>query len=144
MRHVKEKDEKMKHLACALVSIATIVLTPESKAAQAANFDQQQICRATIGAVMGRDPKIIKVSSVDSGIVHVSYSRPDDGTLWEQRCRFEGQKVIWATKAGRWRELPVDEVITYSVTGASLTISQKFADGSTSTKSYTRAQLAPK
>lgn len=138
------RTKKMKHLTCALMSIATIVLPAESKATQAASFDQKQICRATIGAVMGRDPQIIKVSGVDSGIIYVSYSRPDDGTLWEQRCRIDGQKVIWATKAGRWRELPVDEVITYSVAGASLTINRKFADGSTSTKSYTRAQLAPK
>jgi hypothetical protein len=131
-------------LACALVSIATMTLSIEIRAAQAPNFDQQQICRATIGAVMGRDPKIIKVSSVDSGIIHLSYLRPDDGTFWEQRCRIEGQKVIWATKSGRWREDPMDEVITYTATGATLTVSRKFADGSTSTKSYTHAQLAPK
>jgi hypothetical protein len=134
----------MKHLACAMLGITTITLTLESHAARAANFDQQQICRATIGAVMGRDPRIIKVSSVDLGIIHVSYLRPDDGTLWEQRCRIDGQKVVWATKSGRWREDPMDEVITYTATGALLTINQKFADGSTSTKSYTPAQLALK
>lgn len=134
----------MKHSTYMLLGIAVLAMTFEGSDSFAANFDQQQICRATIGAVMGRDPKIIKVSKVESGIIHVSYSRPDDGTIWEQRCRIEGQKVIWATETGRWREHPLDEVITYAVTGASLTITQKFTDGSASTKSYTRAQLGLK
>lgn len=123
------------------VGIVAMVMACISQPSMAANFDQQQICRATIGAVMGRDPKIIKVSKVETGIVHLHYSRPDDGSIWEHRCRLEGQKVIWATKTGRWREHPMDEVITYAVSKTSVTIKQKFVDGSTSTKSYTPAQI---
>jgi hypothetical protein len=128
----------------AALGIAVLLTAFGSKPALAVNFDQQQICRAAIGAVMGRDPKIIKVTKIDSGIIHMSYSRPDDGTIWEQRCRIEDQKVIWATKSGRWREHPLDEVITHAVTRTSVTISQKFTDGSTLTKSYSRAELGLK
>jgi hypothetical protein len=139
-----DRGKNMKNLASASLGIAVLVTAFGSKPALAANFDQQQICRAAIGALMGRDPKIIKVSKIDSGIIYLIYSRPDDGTIWEQRCRIEGQKLVWATKSGRWREHPLDEVITYAATGTSVTINQKFTDGSTVTKSYTRAELGPK
>ncbi|WP_137173204.1 hypothetical protein [Massilia sp. HP4] len=128
----------------AALGIAVLLTAFESKPALAVNFDQQQICRAAISAVMGRDPKTLKVTKVDSGVIHLSYSRPDDETVWEQRCRVEGQKVVWATKSGRWREHTLDDVITYTVTGTSLTISQKFTDGSTVVKSYSRAELGLK
>lgn len=134
----------MNKLPVASLGLAVLVTALGFNPALASNFDQQQICRATIGAVMGRDPKTIKVSKVDSGIIHVSYSRSDDGTIWEQRCRIDGQKIVWATNSGRWREHPLDEVITHAVSGTSLTISQKFTDGSTVTKSYTRAELGLK
>ena len=134
----------MKHLAGPSLGIAGLVTAFASKPALAVNFTQQQICRAAIGALMGRDPNIIKVSKVESGIVHVRYSRPDDGTVWEQRCRIEGQKIVWATESGRWREHPMDEVITYAVAGTSVTIGQRYTDGSTVTKSYKAAELRVK
>lgn len=110
-------------------------------AAESANFSQSQICRATIGALMGRDPKIIKVDKVDAGVVYVRYIRPTDGTTWNQRCRFNGTRVIWATETGRWRVDPADEVINYAATQTTLSIEQKFSDGSSSSKTYTRAEL---
>lgn len=93
---------------------------------------------------MGRDPKIIAVDKTEGDVIYVSYRRPDDGTVWKQRCRIEGTKIIWATETGRWRVHPLDEVITYSATPSALTIQQKFTDGSTSTKSYSMSQLKSK
>jgi hypothetical protein len=131
----------VKHiLRLSFLVIATINPLASSAAAPA-SFSQAQICRATIGAIMGRDPKIIKADKVDAGVVYVSYIRPSDGTAWNQRCMFNGARVIWATETGRWRADPADEVISYAATQTTLTIQQKFTDGSMSSNSYTRAQL---
>ncbi len=131
----------MKRLSHFSLSIAALVASLGSNAAEPPKFNTQQICRATIGTIMGRDPKIIKVNKVDADVIYLSYTRADDGSVWSQRCRIEGSKVIWATTTGRWREHPLDEVITYAVTPTALTINQKFSDGSTSAKSFTRADL---
>lgn len=112
-----------------------------ASAAAPPNFSQPQICRAAIGAIMGRDPKIIKVDKVEAGTVYVGYIRPTDGSAWNQRCMFNGTRVIWATETGRWRDDPADEVISYAATQTTLTIQQKFSDGSSSSKTYTRAEL---
>lgn len=134
----------MKTFVSVSLAAAALATALDSHAAAQPRFDQARICRAAIGAVMGRDPRIIKVDKEDAGIVHVSYARPDDGTIWEQRCRLEGARVLWATRTGRWRDDPQDETITYAVNGQTLSITQKFADGSGSTKTYTAAQLRSK
>ena len=73
------------------------------------------VCRATIAAIMGREPDTIKVTKFVSGIVYTSYLRPNDGTRWSNRCRIDGNRVIWATDTGRWRTHALDPKITYSV-----------------------------
>ena len=103
-----------------------------------ADVDVGRVCRAAIAAINGRDPAIIKVDKIEGGIAYVSYKRPDDGKKWKNRCRLEGKKVIWAavdldgpgSGPGRWRNDPADEVITYSIDGDSITITQTFSDGS--------------
>lgn len=131
----------MKHLIQSALSIAALSTSLGSNAAEQAKFSPQQICKAAIATIMGRDPKIIRVNKVDADVIYVSYTRADDGTLWSQRCRIDGAKVIWATSTGRWREHPLDEVITFASTPKTLTVSQKFSDGSSSAKSFTRAEL---
>lgn len=128
-------------LITALSAISFIALAVPLTSS-AADFSHPQICRAAIGAMMGRAPSIIRVDKVSAGVVHVSYKRPDDGTSWSQRCRIEGAKIIWATASGRWRDHPSDEQVTYAATPTSLTIHQKFGDGSSSAKTFTRQQLA--
>ena len=100
------------------------------------SFTDQQICIATIAAVMGRDPSIIKIDSVQSDITYLSYYRQDDETHWKYRCELDGEKVIWATDTGRWRTDQSDSKITLSVSGNELSIPEKYLDGSGNTKLY--------
>jgi hypothetical protein len=124
-----------------LIVMTMLTIPLSGNAGPKVNFSQSQVCRATIAAIMGRDPRIIKVTKEEAGVVYVSYVRPGDGTVWNQRCRFEGARVIWATETGRWRDHPLNEVISYSSTSTAVTIQQKFGDGSASTKMYTHADL---
>lgn len=127
-----------------LAAMLIVMLPTTGKTADTKNFSHAEICRATIGAEMGRDPAIIKVLKTEQGIIHVGYKRPDDGTVWNQRCRLDGEKITWATETGRWRDHPLDSTYTYSSTPTTLTIYQKYSDGSNSAKSYTRAQITKK
>lgn len=108
------------------------------------SFTKEHICRATIAAIMGRDPRIIRVDNVNGEVVYTSYVRPDDGTHWANRCQVDQttQSIVWAADGGRWRTDPLDERITYSVNGTTLTIVQQFSDGSASEDAFTLEQLS--
>lgn len=90
---------------------------------------------------MGRDPKIIKVTKQDKGIVYLYYVRRDDGTKWSYRCKIEGSKVVWASDTGRWRTDPLDERITYRINGKLLEIIQSYSDGSSTKESFKSSQI---
>jgi hypothetical protein len=122
-------------VAVGVLSVAAVSL------AGSPTFSDQQICKAAIGAIMGRDPKMIEVVKNEAGIVHLHYVRPNDGSKWANRCKLEGNKIIWASDTGRWRDHPMDETITYNINGQNLEIVQTFTDGSTSQESYQVFQL---
>jgi hypothetical protein len=122
-------------VAAAILSVATVSL------ADSPAFSDQQICKAAVGAIMGRDPKIITVTKNEAGVVYLHYIRTDDGSKWAYRCKLEGNKIIWASDAGRWRNDPMDERITYDIHGENLSIIQTFSDGSASTDSFQAAEL---
>ena len=104
-----------------------------------------RVCRATIAALMGRDPQIIHVVRVGGGLAYTSYARPSDGSVWKNRCGVEGDRVIWSTVdldgpgtgPGRWRTHPLDETITYTIDGTQVSITITENDGSAIEKSYT-------
>lgn len=127
----------MKVLIFAAASIA--LFTP----AYAADIGQTEICKATIAAMMGRDPQIIKLDRETEGVSFLSYVRADDGTLWTYQCKLVGNEVHWATPGGRWRDLPEDGKVFYKVEQdrSSVTIKQVFSDGSELSDSYTADQL---
>lgn len=101
----------------------------------------KELCKAGISILMGRDPRIMKIDSTDGEIVYLSYIRPDDRSLWSYRCKIEGNRIIWASSTGRWRTHPLDEVITFSVSGERLHLDQAYSDHSATKKTFTRAQL---
>ena len=87
-------------------------------------------CRATIAAIMGRDPSIIGVDRRKGDVVALSYIRQNDGTRWAYRCKIDGNRVVWASDTGRWRTHPMDERINFRFGPSNLVITQVFPDGS--------------
>lgn len=102
---------------------------------------KEHICKAGIAKIMGRDPKIIKVLRNEDGIVHLQYIRMNDGSLWSNRCRVEGSRIIWASDTGRWRDDPRDEKVTFTVATDTVTVKETFADGSTTQQAFKAPQL---
>ena len=104
-------------------------------------FSEQQICKATVAKVMGRNPLIIKIDKISGNVTHLSYIRKDDGKHWAYKCKLEGATVIWASDTGRWRTDKYDPKITFSVNKQKLSISEKYSDGSGDEKLYSLQQL---
>jgi hypothetical protein len=106
--------------------------------------DLGRVCRAAVAALNGRDPAIIKVEHITGDMAYVGYRRPDDGKVWKNRCRVEGDRVVWSavdldgpgSGPGRWRTHPDDETITYSIDGATVKVRVGFSDGSGWEESY--------
>ncbi|MDF2809054.1 MAG: hypothetical protein K0S56_85 [Microvirga sp.] len=128
---------KRSHIAVFGLLLATEATATETQAAV-----PNEICRAAIGAVMGRDPSIMRTRPGD-GIIYVSYKRPVDGKVWSYRCRLEGNKVFWASEEGRWRNEPIDGVITFDILNAGRTVKilEVSVDGIKSEATYPRSKL---
>lgn len=106
-----------------------------------APFTREQICRAAIATLMGQRPTIVKVTGGYADVVNVVYARPGDGKKWANRCRLEGSRVMWASDPGRWRTDPLDEVVTFGVSGDTLTIRQRYSDGSEAAATYSPDEI---
>lgn len=130
-------------VTASLAIVASLGADYPAMASSEVHFSQEQICKAAIGTIMGRDPKIVKVTKNENGVAFLYYIRRDDQSKWAYRCKLEGTRVIWAgDPGGRWRTDPRDEQLSYQVNGDMLTIVEKFSDGSTSAKeSFRQNQL---
>ncbi len=92
----------------------------------ASSFSNEELCKAAISLEMARPVKTMAVERPGE-IPQISYTRPDGGSFL-YRCKFSGDRIIWATyftetrSWGRWREDPLDGVLTYRVEGNQLTV----------------------
>ena len=105
--------------------------------------DEIFVCRAAIAEMMGHDLGIVTGVRRADGNVGVSYRRPSDNSLWNNLCKLDGNRVVWASMneagiAGRWRTNKEDEVVTFVLGRAGVTINQEFGDGSTISDSFGR------
>ncbi|WP_156790616.1 hypothetical protein [Rhodobacter ferrooxidans] len=105
--------------------------------------DEIFLCRAAIAEMMGRDLGIVKAVRRLDGTVGTNYRRPTDGKIWQNVCRVEGSRIVWASledngSVGRWRTHPDDEVVTFTLQSGSVTIHQTFADGSATSDTFKR------
>jgi hypothetical protein len=109
----------------------TILLASMSLASAAPAFEVEAICRTATASIMGRDPKVMQVTRTAGDVLFLTYVRPMDNFVWTYRCRIEGNRVVWASEPGRWREdLKDDEVFFEDVdTGKQLRIIENHGDG---------------
>ncbi|MDH3263527.1 MAG: hypothetical protein OEM24_05975 [Paracoccaceae bacterium] len=97
--------------------------------------DNISLCRAAIAEMMGHDFSIVSGVARRDGNIGTRYVRPSDGSTWQNACRLESNRVVWASMdqsgtIGHWRTSPADEVITYALTTEGVMITQSFADDS--------------
>lgn len=111
----------------------------ENSVATQHNYNLGHLCRAAISMAMLRPVNIITVDSLTDTFATVSYTRPDDGTLWRQKCKLVGDHVVWGAIDGRWRDrYDLEERLILSVAkdGSQFSIQQIHPDGSGDTRSF--------
>jgi hypothetical protein len=130
--------------ACQVATFSTLAgyLAPSVAAAEP-SFEPEAICRTAIASIMGRDPKTVQVTKVAGDILFLSYVRPIDNFVWDYRCKIEGNRVIWASEPGRWREDPKDDKVFFEIVGGGkqLRIIENHRDGSATKELFERDQI---
>jgi hypothetical protein len=118
----------------------TILSAGMSLASAATAFEAEAICRTAIASIMDRDPKLMQVTRTAGDVLFLTYVRPIDNFVWTYRCRIEGDRVLWASEPGRWREDPKDDEILFEVVdaGKQLRIIAIHGDGSRAQQLFDR------
>src|SRR3954451_1692005 len=106
-------------------------------------YAPEAICRTAIASIMGRDPKIVQVTRIAGDILFLSYVRPIDNFVWDYRCKIEGNRVVWASEPGRWREDVKDDKVFFEIVGdgKQLRIIEDHGDGSVTQELFERDQI---
>jgi len=106
-------------------------------------YAPEAICRTALASIMGRDPKTVQVTRTTSDVLFLSYVRPIDNFVWAYRCKIQGNRVIWASDPGRWREDPKDDKVFFEIVGGGkqLRIIENHRDGSASKELFERDQI---
>jgi hypothetical protein len=118
----------------------TMLAVNISVASAAPSFKTETICRTAIASIAGRDPKSMQVTRTVGDVLFLTYVRPIDNFVWTYRCRIEGNRVVWASEPGRWREDPKDDKVFFEEvdTGRQLRIIEKHGDGSSTKQLFDR------
>jgi hypothetical protein len=118
----------------------TMLSAGMSPASAAPAFEVDAICRTAIASITGRDPKIMQVTRTDGDVLFLTYVRAMDNFVWTYRCRVEGNRVVWASEPGRWRDGPKDDEVFFEVVdaGRQLRIIENHGDGSTTKQLFNR------
>jgi hypothetical protein len=114
-----------------------------SPASAAPAFEAEAICRTAIASITGRDPKIMQVTRADGDVLFLTYVRAMDNFVWTYRCRVEGNRVVWASEPGRWRDGPKDDEILFEFVdaGKQLRIIENHRDGSSTRQVFDRDMI---
>ena len=60
----------------------------------------------------------MQVTLTTGDVLFLTYVRPTDNFVWTYRCRIEGNRGVWATEPGRWRDDPEDDEVLFELVGA--------------------------
>jgi hypothetical protein len=118
----------------------TMLFACMSRSSAAPAFEAEAICRTAIASMTDRDPKMMQVTLTAGDVLFLTYVRPIDNFVWSYRCRIEGNRVLWASEPGRWRDNPKDEKVFFEVIdgGKQLRIIEDHGDGSSTKQVFDR------
>jgi len=106
--------------------------------------DQGKICKAAIGLMFAKDPRIITLNNIRSPF-ELGYTRAADGADFKYKCKIVGNRVIWAGfvdgQRGRWRDGEFDARVTYVLTDASVKVSEQYGNSKPSVKTFNLSDL---
>jgi hypothetical protein len=135
---------RARSFAYQIAAVAALSAGPVPAVADAApSFEPEAICRTAIASIMDRDPKLVRVTRITGDVLFLSYVRPIDNFVWDYRCKIQGNRVVWASEPGRWREDPKDDKVFFEIVegGKQLRIIEDHGDGSATNELFERDQI---
>jgi hypothetical protein len=130
---MKKRAGENRHTSMLFVSklIFTMLSASISVASAAPSFEVEAICRTDDCINYGSRSETYAVTLTAGDVLFLTYVRPMDNFVWTYRCRIEGNRVVWATEPGRWRDDPKDDEVFFEVVGAGkqLRIVENHRDG---------------
>lgn len=98
-------------------------------------FIYEDVARYAISTVMDQPVKNIDV--IKSGeIYYVSYKRKSDSKKFDFKVTFSDNNIVWGNLDGRWRTDKFDEKLSFYENSDTLSILQKYSDGSKDFKQF--------
>lgn len=136
---------RTRSFAYQIAAVAALSGCPALSLADATpSFEPEAICRTAIASIMDRNPKNVRVTRDAGDVLFLSYVRPLDNFVWDYRCKIEGNRVVWASEPGRWREDPKDDKVFFEIVegGKQLRIIvEDHGDGSATKELFERDQI---
>jgi hypothetical protein len=100
-------------------------------------FSKEDVARYTISSLMGQPSKSLKVQNKNELYV-VSYTRKSDSQKFSYKIKFDGNKILWASEEGRWRDGQDDERISFEERDNKLFITLGYSDNSSEVKGFSK------
>ena len=128
---------------CLTVNVAIFGLLAAEEEVELGSFTETEICRAGIATIMSKNVGIVAFDGKSGSSYKFHYIRDSDSSRWGFRCYLDGNTLIWATEDGPWRTRGGDAPVTWrvSVPDDRLTITEDYADGSATVRSYSLSEV---
>lgn len=128
---------------CLTVNIAIFGFLAAEEEVDLGRFTERGICRAGIATIMSKNVGIVSFDGKSGSSYKLHYIRDSDNSRWGFRCYLDGNTLIWATENGPWRTRGGDAPVTWrvSVPDDRLTITEDYADGSATVRSYSLSEV---
>jgi hypothetical protein len=98
-------------------------------------FKYEDVARYAISTIMDQPVKNIDVRK-SGEIYYVSYKRKSDSQKFDFKVIFSDNNIVWGNLDGRWRTDKFDEKLTFYENSDTLSILQKYSDGSKDFKQF--------
>ena len=141
---IDESDRKHSSAMCITGQIRSAPEATATKLADVGRFSTEQICKAGVALMYGRDVGIM--SAEESGDhVRITYTRPTDDKDMSYRCRLENDLILtWddSIAGARWYgNLADDTKLAFRVSGADLVIQDVIRGSVNRKKSYSFSDI---
>ena len=127
---------------CIVVFVTTSVFFVNESYAD--DLTDTQICRAGISTIWNQKLEDVTVDRTQLNIVYVSFPPNSSGTSSAFKCVVNGDKIVWGTTFGNWRDTDLDSVIEFNTKGGVLFVRERHNNGSIFLKKFNLNDLGEK
>ncbi len=115
-----------------------------SSQSYASDLTDAQLCRAGISTIWNQELTDVVIDRTQLNIAHISFPQKVRGASSAFKCVVNGDKIVWGTTFGNWRDTDLDSVIEFTIKDGILFVNEKHNNGSVFTKEFAVTDLVEK